>query len=157
MKPLLVCMMGLPRSGKSTLIAGLMDTLHAPVVERDTIRLALHGQVYAIEAEPMVRAISLVMIRSLFLSGHKVVVCDETHYSRAARDFNKSRDWNTAFYEVKTSPEVCKERAYATEQSYLVPVINEMFSRYEPLGEDEIVYHPDPPALIYTSPEPLVL
>ena len=120
-----------------------MTKLHAPVVERDSIRLALHGQVYAVEAEPMVRAISLVMIRSLFYSGHKVVVCDETHYSRAARDFNKSpTEWETVFYEVTTPPEVCKERAVATNQAYLIPVIDEMFGRYEPLGPDEAIYTP---------------
>lgn len=142
MKPLLICMQGLPRSGKSTIVAKLRKDLSAPVVRRDDIRLALHGQRYQFLAEPMVRAISLVMIRSLFLSGHEIVICDETHYSRASRDFNKSSEWETAFYVVDTSPEICKDRADLTNQRDLVLVIDSMFARYEPLGDDEVRYTP---------------
>lgn len=141
MKPLLIAMMGLPRSGKSSIVSQLSPALGAPIVRKDAIRLALHGNAYIGLAEPMVKAISLIMVRSLFLSGHTVVIADETHYSRAARDFMKSdAEWDTKFYFVDTSPEICKERAVATDQAYLLPVIDEMVSRYEPLGEDELVY-----------------
>jgi len=136
-KPTLIAMMGLPRSGKSTIVKDLSTQFHAPVVRRDDIRLAMHGQRYQVLAEPMVKAVSIIMIRSLFLSGHKFVICDETNYSRAARDFNKSSDWRTVFYEVETEPDVCKERAVATGQSDLLPVIDEMYRRYEPLADDE--------------------
>lgn len=139
-KSLLICMMGLPRSGKTTIVKQLSKQWHAPVVRRDDIRLALHGQRYQSKAEPFVKAISDVMIRSLFLSGHEVVICDETNYSRAARDYHKSNDWRTVFYEVPTSPEVCKERAVATGQPDLIPVIDQMWERREPLGEDEERY-----------------
>lgn len=139
-KPLLICMMGLPRSGKTTIVNRLRKQHNAPVVRRDDIRLALHGQRYTASAEPFVKAISDVMIRSLFLSGHEVIICDETNYSRAARDFHKSDDWNTVFYEVPTSSEVCKERAIKTNQPDLVPVIQGMCERREPLGEDEEAY-----------------
>lgn len=139
-KPLLICMMGLPRSGKTTIVKELMQKHQAPVVRRDDIRLALHNQRYQSKAEPFVKAISDVMIRSLFLSGHPVVICDETNYSRAVRDFHKSPDWRTLFYEVPTSPEVCKERAVATNQSDLIPVIDAMYARREALGEDEERY-----------------
>jgi predicted kinase len=140
MKPLLICMMGLPRSGKTTIVRELMKKHNAPVVRRDDIRLALHGQRYASSAEPFVKAISDVMIRSLFLSGHEVIICDETNYSRAARDYHKSNDWRTVFYEVCTPPEVCKERAVATGQPDLIPVIEGMWGRREALGEDEERY-----------------
>jgi tRNA uridine 5-carbamoylmethylation protein Kti12 len=139
-KPLLVCMMGLPRSGKTTIVRELMKKHTAPVVRRDDIRLALHGQRYASSAEPFVKAISDVMIRSLFLSGHEVVICDETNYSRAARDYHKNPNWRTVFYELATPPDVCKTRATATNQSDLHPVIDQMYARYEPLGEDEERY-----------------
>jgi tRNA uridine 5-carbamoylmethylation protein Kti12 len=140
-KPLLICMMGLPRSGKSTMVR-LLQALHdnPPIVRRDDIRLALHGQRYAQQAEPFVKAISDVMIKSLFLSGYKTIICDETNYSRAARDYHKNEKWKTVFYELATSPEICKERAVATGQSDLIPVIDEMFARYEPLGADEERY-----------------
>jgi tRNA uridine 5-carbamoylmethylation protein Kti12 len=139
-KPLLIAMMGLPRSGKSTIVAGLSKDLGAPIVRRDAIRLALHGHRFQSEAEPMVKAMSLYMIKSLFLSGHEVVICDETNYSRAARNALQSPEWETRFYEVHTSPEVCKERADLTGQSDLKSVIDEMYARYEPLGKDELLY-----------------
>lgn len=139
-KPLLIAMMGLPRSGKSTIVWDLSTRLGAPIVRRDAIRLALHGQRFEIAAEPMVKAMSLYMIKSLFLSGHPVVICDETNYSRAARNSLKSDQWETQFYPVLTSPETCKDRAVATNQADLIPIIDEMYSRYEALGEDEKTY-----------------
>ena len=137
MKPQLIAMMGLPRSGKSTIVRYLMHELGYPVVQRDAIRLALYGERYRKEAEPMVKAMSLYMIKALFLTGHSVVLCDETNYSRAARDSVKSPDWDTVFYEITTNAEECKRRAVVTGQPDLVPVIDEMFARYEPLGGDE--------------------
>lgn len=138
---LLIAMMGLPRSGKSTVSEKLSKELGAPIVRKDAIRLALHGNAYISLAEPMVKAISLIMVRSLFLSGHPIVIADETHYSRAARDFMKSpKEWTTEFYHVGTPASVCMERAIKTNQAYLVPVIEEMVSRYEPLDDDEDTY-----------------
>lgn len=136
-KPTLVAMMGLPRSGKSTIVKTLSTELEAPIVRRDAIRLALHGERFIKEAEPMVKAMSLYMIRALFLAGHTVVICDETNYSRAARDSIKDPSWDTKFYEVTTPASVCIERALYTNQPDLVDVIVEMAARYEPLGRDE--------------------
>src|SRR5688572_15719048 len=75
-KPQLIAMMGLPRSGKSTIVKRLMTELGAPVVRRDAIRLALHGERFISESEPMVKAMSVYMIRSLFIAGHPTVICD---------------------------------------------------------------------------------
>jgi predicted kinase len=137
-KPILIAMYGLPRSGKTTICKKLSKALGAPVVNRDTIRLALHGHAYLAKAEPFVKAISNVMIESLFLYGYPKVICDETCYSQAARDALKSPRWDTYFYEVPTSPDVCKERAIATDQAYLLPVIDEMWSRREPLADGDL-------------------
>ena len=132
-KPKLISMVGLPRSGKSTICKKLAVELGAPVVNRDAIRLALHGQRYQALAEPMIKAISLIMIRSLFGAGHMIVLNDETNFSRAARDFNRSdKEWDTFFYWVKTSPQICKERAIETGQPDLLPVIDDMQKRWEP-------------------------
>lgn len=134
----LIAMHGLPRSGKSTIARKLSKELNAPIVNRDNIRLALHGQVYAKEAEPFTRAIYKVMIHALFLSGHPVVIADETHYSRASRDFIRDGPWTTEFRAVPTAPLICIQRAYETKQPWLPPVIEEMAKRHEPLGKDEL-------------------
>ncbi len=141
-RPTLIAFMGLPRSGKSTLSNKLAKDLGAPIVRRDAIRLVLTGHRYMEEAEPMVKTMSLYMIRALFESGHETVICDETNYSRAARNALLDDGWNTVFYPVLTPPEVCIERAYLTHQPDLVPVIRSMWARYEPLGPDEEVYNP---------------
>lgn len=139
-KPLLICMVGLPRSGKTTIVRDLMKKHNAPVVRRDDIRLALHGQRYQSLAEPFIKAISDVMIRSLFLSGHDTVICDETNFSRAARNYHKAPSHRTVFYHVDTGVDVCCERAVSTGQEDLIPVITEMQQRWEPLGDDEERY-----------------
>lgn len=135
-----IAMMGLPRSGKSTIVADLAMRLGAPIVRRDAIRLALHGQRFASAAEPMVKVFSNYMITSLALAGHDAIIVDETNYSRAARNSIRALGYETYFYHVNTSPEVCKERAIATDQADLIPIIDSMFARYEPLGEDEKVF-----------------
>lgn len=139
---LLICMQGLPRSGKSTIARDLSRQWAAPIVSKDSIRLALHGMPYVALAEPMVRAISRIMVQSLFHVGHEVVIADETHVSRAARDFMKEGPWQTEFYEVTTPMEICVQRAIETEQPWLVDVIPEMAARYEALGDDEVKYDP---------------
>ena len=136
----LIAMVGLPRSGKSTITQKLSKELQAPIVSKDNIRLALHGRAYETLAEPFVKAISKVMVHSLFLSGHRVVIADETHYSRAARTFMADGPWTTRFYVVPTSAEICSQRAIDTGQSYLLPVIKEMVARWEPLEKDELEY-----------------
>lgn len=133
--PTLIASVGLPRSGKSTVLRQLSLKLHAPIVNRDCIRLALHGSAYASEAEDFTRAIYKTMIRALFLAGHEVVLADETHYSRAARRHIEDGPWRTRYIVVETSPGLCIERAIMTDQAYLWPVITEMAGRYEPLGK----------------------
>lgn len=147
MKPLdrskrreLICMVGLPRSGKSTRAMALSIDLRAPIVERDSIRLALHGQPYIAIAEPLVKVIDDLMIRTLFHTGYTTVIVDETNFSKAARQRRISPDWDTSFVVVDTPPDVCKERAIITGQDYLLPVIDEMHARYEPLGPEEKVF-----------------
>ena len=133
----LIAMHGYPRSGKSTIARNLSRELAAPIVNRDNIRLALHGQIYAAEAEPMTRAIYKIMIHSLFLAGHEYVIADETHWSRAARDFVRDGPWQTQFYWVPTNDKECLKRAAETNQPWLFEVIEDMSLRHEPLEDDE--------------------
>lgn len=130
-KPTLIAMVGLPRSGKSTIVEALRIKTGAPVVRRDAIRLAVHGQRYEAQAEPLIKTFDIYMIRSLFLAGHPLVICDETNYSQAARDHMRDDNWETVFYHVGTGPDECIRRALATNQSDLVPVIIGMNKRWE--------------------------
>lgn len=138
--PILIAMMGLPRSGKSTIATQLSKELSCPIVCKDSIRLALHGQRYQAEAEDYVRAIAKTMIKSLFLRGHEVVIADETHYSKSSRNHIKDPLWEIVWYPVQTPADICIERAKATGQEDLIPVINEMNSRFEPLEESDRLF-----------------
>ena len=132
-----ICMMGLPRSGKSTVAHELWEELGAPIVNRDSIRLALHGQRYQKEAEAMVKVVAQIMVRALFHAGHKTVIVDETNLKRATRDFWRDGEWKTEFLHVKTSKELCYMRAGAAKDADIMPVIEGMASYAEPLGVDE--------------------
>jgi predicted kinase len=131
---LLICMVGYPRAGKS----GKAQELGYPIVNPDSIRLALQGQAFHAPAEPMVWAIAHTMVRSLFLAGHKVVVLDACNNTRKSRDAWKSEEWQTAFYHIPTLPRTCMERAEKGSRFDLIDVINRMARNYEPLEEDEI-------------------
>lgn len=126
----LIITVGLPRAGKSTWALG---TGH-PVVNPDSIRLALHGLAYEQLAEGFVWAIAKTMVRSLFLSGHKTVVLDATNTTH-----KRQQDWDEftaigvkTFYKVfYTLPEVCKTRAIRDNKKILLQVIDRMHEQWE--------------------------
>ena len=139
LKKRLVCMMGLPRSGKSTAARKLSQVVGAPIVNRDSIRLAMHGQRYQKLAEPLVKATAIVMVRALFNVGHTVVIVDETSVSRSTRDFWRDDEnvWQTCVLEVPTPLKVCMRRAQASDDKEIMPVIAKMADMIEPLMPDE--------------------
>jgi len=132
---LLICMMGLPRSGKSTVARVLSKLLPAPVVNRDSIRLALHGQRYQSEAEPMVKAVAKIMVGALF-AYHDTIIVDETNLKCDTRKYWRGGSWATRFLLVPTSEEVCLARADATNDEEIKPVIESMLAYSEPLHEN---------------------
>ena len=143
MDHLLICTVGLPRSGKSTwaIRQGF------PVVGPDAIRLAIHGRRFWAPAETQVWAVTDLMIRSMFLAGHSTVVLDATSIERRHRDERRCRtrddtqpSWKTEFIVFDASAEVCKQRALATGMPDLVDVIEMMAARFDPLGLGETVY-----------------
>ena len=137
----LICMVGFPRSGKSTIAKQLSARYNAPIVEPDAIRLTVHGTAYRQEIEPLIHATTAVMVRSLLNAGHQVVILDEVGNTRRIRDQARVMGAaRTLFYPVPTSPEVCKERAVATDQAYLLPVIDKMAAQFQPLEDDESLY-----------------
>ena len=123
-------MVGLPRSGKSTVAKGL----GFPIVEPDAIRKAVHGSAWRAESEPLVWGLADVMVRALFLAGHNDVVLDAVNHTGHRRGLWASSDWVVKYHLVETPESVCIERAVACGQDYLVPVIRRMSSQFEPLG-----------------------
>jgi len=129
----LILTVGLPRSGK-TWWAHKQD---CPIVNPDSIRLALHGQRYIQLAEPFVWAIATVMVRALFLAGADKVILDATNTTYARRNAWKSDDWQTWFKVIPTSKQECLNRAAAEGDTYIPPIIERQAMQFEPLTEDE--------------------
>lgn len=113
---------GLPRSGKST----WAKQTQCPIVNRDAIRLALHGQPFIKEAESMVTAIEDYMVKSLFIAGHKAVIVDATHLKKKYRDRWLNNEWEVRYKIFNTPKQVCIERALKDGKEYLVEVIERM-------------------------------
>ena len=118
----LILTVGLPRSGKST---WAMKT-GFPVVNPDSIRLAVHGQPFIPEAEPLVWVTAKMMVRALFLAGHETVVLDATNLTEARRDEWNSSQWNTVYQVFQTPADVCIDRAIKGDRQDLLPVIDHM-------------------------------
>jgi predicted kinase len=131
---ILICTVGLPRSGKTT----WARSQSYPVVNPDSIRLVLHGQRFHGPAEPWVWAMARTMVRSLFLSGHDTVILDATNLTRKRRDEWQSKEWGTFFKIIKATPAECMERA--GDDAEIVPVINRMMAEYQPVEADEKVW-----------------
>lgn len=135
----LICMMGLPRSGKSTWARTHWGLTPFPIVNPDSIRLAVHGQQFYGPAEPLIWSMARIFVRSLFYAGHNYVVLDATNTTRARRDDWKSSEWTTCFMEIKADLDLCLERAKESGQG-LCDAIVSMHNKYEPLGDDEPRY-----------------
>ena len=123
----LILTVGLPRSGKSTWVSKQNGI---PIVNPDSIRLALHGQRFAPEAEGFVWAIAKTMTKALFLAGHDKVIIDATNTTKERRDFWKSRSWNRCFVVFTTTADTCCNRAFLTYPD-LQPIIEKMAKNWE--------------------------
>lgn len=138
MSKTLILTVGLPQSGKST----WAQTESHPIVNPDSIRLALHGKPFIGLAEPFVWAIAKVMVRALFLAGHDAVILDATNTTRKRRDEWKSSSWCRSFKVFDTPVEVCRDRAASScnDQDHLeglLGAIDRMNDQFEPINERE--------------------
>jgi predicted kinase len=130
----LLCLCGLPRSGKTT----YARSLHLPIVCPDAIRLSFHGQRFFPPAEPWVWAFASTMVSSLFLAGHTQVVLDATNTTRMRRQQWRSNElWTVSYGVLLTSKDTCRTRAEAVNDQEIITVIERMAAQWEPLGDDE--------------------
>lgn len=131
----LIITVGLPRSGKST----WSQAQGFPVVNPDSIRLALHGMAYIEEAEQFVWAITRTMIRSLFIAGHDTVILDATNTSKERREQWRSKMYVRQFVKfTDVPPKTCVQRAIETDKEFLIPVIERMSLGLEEPEADEL-------------------
>ena len=131
-KNTLILMVGLPRSGKST----WAKSQNFPIVNLDSIRLAVHGQRFWGPAEPIVSAHAQVMVSSLFLAGNETVILDATNVSRHRRTHWYCRkdtpaQWLTVAKHIDTSYDECRARAIAEEDQDILPVIARMGDAFD--------------------------
>ena len=128
----LIILVGLPRSGKTTVAKKLAKKLDAPVVNPDSIRLALHGQRFVKEAEPTVWYLADMMVKSHFQYGYDTVILDATNTTKDRRDRWISKDWVREFLVVDTWVDICLKRSKG--DSEIIEAIRVMNAKYQPVS-----------------------
>ena len=131
MKRRLHLMVGLPRSGKTTRAL----ELGYPIVCPDAIRLAIHGQAFIPEAEPVVWAHAKIMARALFLAGHNDVTIDATNTTFKRREFWIEEGFEIVYHIINTGAAECIQRALFDNRPELCAVIKRMDEQFEEVTE----------------------
>lgn len=133
---LLIVLVGLPRSGKST---WAMDHI-LPVVSLDAIRQVFIASSTPLVPQAMVEHTAMFMVRSLFMAGHRRLILDDPNMTRELRDrwYPKAAEptWEVAFQHIHTGMDVCIGRAVEEH----IPVIRQMEDEFQPLEADEKRY-----------------
>ena len=131
----LVIMVGLPCSGKTTIVNKEYLPKGYAIVSPDQIRISLHGRRFVATAESFVWGIVYVMVDSLLARGNNVVIDGCFNTNKRREPFYK---YKPTYHIVTTSKELCIKRALAAHDEYIIPVIEKMSKESEPLGENEI-------------------
>lgn len=136
-----ILLMGLPRSGKSTLARQLHTELGYPVINPDDVRTSLHGEAFLPRAERMVWSMAYYFANALLLGPHEGLIVDACNRMRKRRDewrYELKGDLHFKVAEVVTEKDMCLARAAGNEQ--LQTIIERMAAGYEPLADDEELY-----------------
>lgn len=132
----LILTVGLPRIGKST----WAKSTGYPIVNPDSIRLAMHGQPFIAEAEGLVWEIARIMVRSLFINDSPIVILDACNVTEALRASWIRREWKTYYKVFPRLPDLCMQRARDLGQTHLFDAIEHMEKKYQPLNAVEEQY-----------------
>jgi len=100
-------MVGLARSGKTTICRKLSKEFNAIILTQDSFRLAVYDRAYLTESEPIVFSHLDVSARALLINGTNVII-DETNTLLWRRNHWRSLG-GVGFY-VNTPVEVCISR-----------------------------------------------
>ena len=142
----LILTVGFPYSGKST----WAKNQGCPIVNPDSIRIALHGQRFFSDAEPLVWAIAKMMVKSLFLAGHKKVILDSTNISIKRRKEWKSENYHLSIALFVWDSKTCINRARENNDEDIIPIIEKMsiqnecpYQSGEGIPVDVVIGRPD--------------
>ena len=103
----LICMIGLPYSGKTTTAL----TFAFPIVNRDAIRFSLYGKRYDGTREDEVTEIENRMVECLFFAGHEWIIIDACHLKKKYLERWKDLGYRVTGRPVLTKLEECIKRA----------------------------------------------
>lgn len=129
----LIMTVGLPRSGKST----WAKKQGLPIINPDSIRLAIHGKHFIEEAEPLIWIMAKYMVKSLFIAGHNKVILDATNLTNKRRDYWKDDMWKRCYVNFDATKEQCINRAIEDYRYDLIGIILRMNDEKELDFEDD--------------------
>jgi hypothetical protein len=112
--------------------------MKVPIVNPDSIRLALHGQRFVGEAEPMVWTIARYMVIALFGAGHDDVIIDATNTTVKRREEWVDPRWIRVFCPMAADKNECLARAARLNDMEIVPIVEKMAAQFEPVTDAEI-------------------
>lgn len=139
-QPQLLFTIGIARCGKSTYCdKWALTEGNRTIVSGDDIRLAMHGERFNRDAEPMVWAIHTYMIKALLLRGFDVII-DGTNTTEKSIHRILSIKPDARYILIDTPIEECKRRASASGQGDLVTdgVIDRQSAQLEALKAEGI-------------------
>ena len=131
--PKITIMCGLPRSGKSTWVA--QNRTDEVIISADKLRELVYGQRFFAGGEPLVWAVRGLMLEYLMQQKLNIIV-DETNTTKERRAAIIKLAKRYRYYIIcrccnLVSVDTCKERAIATDQNDLLPIIDNMAEKFE--------------------------